>query len=228
MPTYLPLAIVSSVLLGMPHPGAAQSTEPVSLPKYYVGLAAYTSAYQPVGSRYWYRQKGFSVPLQVTVGYQFRPRWAVQAGLTFRGYSQNNSYVSYDYLGNGKMSPPFAVEGTDWVRTFSASVLARHTLTRAAVHRMQFDLLAGLTLEHFRNSWRTTRTDSARAPVTTTDSYHSSRLLVTGGLGMRYRCSQRLEATYNLLLNYGVNGGYGYSDRFTNSMALGAQYRFGR
>ena len=224
------VALASSLLLSAPRPSTAQTTEPAPLPKYYVGVAAYNSRYQRLGS--YYGQTGFKVPVQATFGYQLRPRWAVQVGLAYRGFSDNYDYIYKDFLGNGRYGPAYSTNTVRRYRTFSASALARYTLTREAAHHLQFDVLGGLTLEHVRNASRYTRTDSAAAPVTTDYGYSTNQLLLTTGLGMRYRFSQRLEATYNWLLSYGVTGyPYGsifYSDRFANSMALGLQYRFGR
>lgn len=230
MPYRLPIALAGSLLLGAPHPGAAQATEPAPLPQYYVGLAAYNSDFQHLGGYYW--RTGFGVPVQATFGYQLRPRWAVQAGLVYQGYSFAYDYTNRDLLTGGQYGPLYSASITERYRTFSASALARYTLTRKAAHRMQFDLLGGLTLEHYRNASRYTRTDSAAAPVATDSRYYYSQLLATTGLGLRYRFGQRLEATYNLLFSYGLTG-YGsaspsYSDRLTSSAALGLQYRFGR
>jgi hypothetical protein len=172
------------------------------------------------------------VPVQATFGYQLRPRWAVQVGLTYRGTSFSYDYTNRDYLGSGKYGPAYAANIKQHYRTFSASALARYTLTRQAAHRLQFDVLGGLTLEQLRSTARYTRTDSAATSVTTNPSYQINQLLATAGIGLRYRFNPRLEATYNLLTNYGLTGytytSALYSDRFTGSMALGVQYRFGR
>ena len=217
---------LAGLLLGVPLATLAQSPA-AAPPKFYAGLAAYVSDYQSINST----GRGFPVSLQATLGYQWRPRLAVQVGLAYRGsaYTYDES-PSRDYLGNGRYGPPYENILDVRFRSLSASLLGRYTLTRQAAHRLQFDVLAGFTLEHTHNIAYQTRTDSATAPVASTTAYNRSTLLATAGLGVRYRFGPRLEATYNLLLSTtlaDLTSSPGYY-RGSSSMALGVQYRFGR
>ena len=130
---------LGGLFLALPLLGHAQATapEPAPAPRFYVGLAAYSSDYQSIGSR---RPgvTGFAVPLQLTAGYQLRPRLAVQVGLAYSG-------SSYAYRGDGyfyNLNSPsnrgiyYNYSGKSNIRAASASVLARYTLTRKAGHRL--------------------------------------------------------------------------------------------
>jgi hypothetical protein len=219
--------VLAALLLSVPLLSHAQATEPAPQPKLYAGLAAYISSSQSINSA----STGFPVPLQATLGYQLLPRLAVQASLAYRGTSASYSYAFRDYYSNNSTGSPYTISGVNQQRSSSAAVLTRLTLTRQATHRLQFDLLAGLTLEHQRYRWTSMRTDSAAAPVASSNRTSTTLLLVTAGAGVRYRIGQRFEANYNLLLSTGIvdfNNRNSYYYRASSSMALGLQYRFGR
>ena len=219
-----PLAITS--LLGSSALASAQQAPtqqaPAPASRFYVGLAAYTSNYLPIG-RAW--QKGFLLPLQATVGYQLMPRLALQGSFAYS--SRGNSYAgtSYDLTSTGQVLVPYSYAGQYRQRLSSAALLARYTLTRQAASRWQFDLLGGLTLVHtsYEDSYeRTAGSSAARADQT---SYRTNSLLPTAGLGVRYRLLPKLEATSNVLLGLPV-AGYGTRE-LSPSLSLGLQYTFG-
>lgn len=226
--TALTHTLLATLLLGASLPSRAQTSAPSALPKLYGGLAAYVSSSHSIGLA---PETGFPLPLQATLGYQLLPRLAVQTSLAYRGGAYAYSYTSRDYAATGQMSPAYEIRGMSRRRALSAAVLTRLTLTRQAAHRLQFDMLAGLTLERLRYLYTSVRTDSAAAPVAFSYSTTSTGLLVTAGLGVRYRFGPRLEATYNWLFSTGLAGfdnGNNFNYRASASMALGAQYRFGR
>ena len=111
------------------------------------------------------------------------------------------------------------------------SVLARYTLTRNAGHRLQFDALGGLTLAYGRSFNRGTQTDSlGGAPRTLSFASHPTQLdlLLTAGVGMRYRLSPRFELFYDLTLNRALTGPpRPFSLGNAGSQALGLRFRFG-
>jgi hypothetical protein len=80
-------AFAVGLLLSLPLAGSAQSVAPTPTPRYYVGLAAYSSKYQYVGGNSF---RELRVPVQITAGYQLKPRLAVQVGVA---YSQS----TFDY-----------------------------------------------------------------------------------------------------------------------------------
>ncbi|NML63830.1 outer membrane beta-barrel protein [Hymenobacter sp. RP-2-7] len=221
--------ILAALLLGAPLLSRAQTpVAPTPLPRLYGGLAAYVSSFQSIGSG---PETGFPLPLQATVGYQLRPRLAVQGSVAYRGGAYAYTYTNRDYFANGQVGPAYEISGVSRRRALSAAVLTRLTLTRQAAHRLQFDLLAGLTLERIGYVYNSVRTDSAAAPVAAGYSTASTGLLVTAGPGLRYRFGPHLEATYNWLFSTGLAGfdnHNSYYYRSSASMALGVQYRFGR
>ena len=219
--------LLAALLLGAPLLGRAQATEPAP-PKLYGGLAAYVSSFQSIGSA---PETGFPLPLQATLGYQLLPRLAVQASVAYRGGAYAYSYTNRDYFANGQVGPLYEISGTSRRRALSAAVLTRLTLTRQATHRLQFDLLGGLTLEHLGYLYSSVRIDSAAAPVASGYATTSTGLLVTAGPALRYRFGPRLEATYHWLFSAGLAGFDNYTSfnyPSSASMALGVQYRFGR
>ncbi|MFD2718534.1 outer membrane beta-barrel protein [Hymenobacter monticola] len=224
---------LSGLLLALPLLSRAQAAP---APRYYVGLAAYSSDYQPLGSR---RPgvTGFPVPLQLTAGYQLTPRLAVQVGLAYSGSASAYNGEGYFYNLNSNQGIYYSYAGKSSIRNASASVLARYTLTRQPGHRLQFDALGGLTLEHRRGTDRGTYTDSLggrRNASPYDDRAAVNTLLLTAGLGTRYRLSSRFDLTLDLLLNRSLNAPapspifYNFQNGFSSSAALGVRYRFGR
>jgi len=221
MPT--PRLVLCSLLLGAPLLSYAQSAEPAPY-KFYGGLAAYSSEYNDFSHFPGY----FKLPIQATLGYQLRPRLAVQASVAYSSRSGSYSYSTY-YDASGQSYYP--TSGRFTTRYTSLSVLARYTLTRKPEHHVQFDALGGFTLEHYGGHDAGTKTDSLQNTTVTTPyeyNYTASTILATAGISVRYRFSQRLELVYDLAANYDLNSSrlYAYNG-FTSSAALGLRYRFG-
>ncbi|RZK97853.1 MAG: hypothetical protein EOO62_27375 [Hymenobacter sp.] len=217
----------SALLLSLPLLGHAQATE--FAPRYYVGLAAYSSGYQRLGGNYY---QSTSIPVQLILGYQLRPRLAMQLGVTYSGNAS-------DYAGIGSYyyhtpATPYYYDYTShstW-RNTSLTVLARYTLTRKPTHHVQFDALGGLGVEIQRISYSEVRNefDSTRTIFTRSDfssRYKENNLLLTAGIGTRYRFSKHLEALLDITFNQGVWGSLP-SRRLTSATALGLRYRFGQ
>ncbi len=216
------------LLLSLPLLGRAQTAD--APPRYYVGLSAYSSDFQPLGGTYY---GGTTVPVQLTVGYQLRPRLAVQLGVAYSGnsrtYTNDGPYGIYTAAGSPAYFATYSGR-TSW-RSASAGLLARYTLTRQPTHRVQFDALGGLTLDYDRTNYANTRTDTDNMQTviaTTAYDEHVSRtnLLLTGGLSTRYCFGQRLEAVLDVTLSRSFLRGQ-YSG-LPGSTALGLRYRFGQ
>jgi hypothetical protein len=211
----------------------AQATEPAPAPRFYGGLGVYSSSHQNLGG--W--GNGARIPVQALVGYQWRPRLAVQLGVAYSGnrseYAYSTSYSS------SYPSPPntvIDVAGTSTERSTTTSLLARYTLTRKLVHRFQADVLGGIKFEYsrYRESGTSTTYDQA-APVVTPFEYPSTytSTLLSIGPSLRYRVVSRLEVVYDLTFDFPVIGGkynnsiYSTNRRPQSTMALGVRYRFG-
>jgi hypothetical protein len=216
---------LAGLLLGAPLLSHAQGTEPTPY-KFYGGLAAYSSTYNGVSTF----PGHFRLPVQATLGYQVRPRLAVQAGVAYSATGRSYTYYSHDRATGQSFNPS---SGTYSNRYTSASLLARYTLTRKPEHHLQFDVLGGFTLEHYSYHDAGNQTDSLslqKTTVTTPYDYHHSdnTFLVSAGFSARYRFGQRLELVYDLATNYDVSSSRLYAYRgFTGSTALGLRYRFG-
>jgi hypothetical protein len=225
----IPRLILGSLLLGSSLTSYAQATEPAIVPKFYVGLGIYSGPYQNLG-RTNTRDNRLSVPVQATLGYQLRPRLAVQLGLTYSGYRYKSEY-DYDYTDTNNYRVNRNSNSTVAVRAVNTSLLMRYTLTRQPAHRFQVDLAGGLMLVHQRVHLISTNfysyIDYPQAPTTTVendDSYTYNELNVNLGPSFRYRFGQRLEAVGDILFNVPVTGNYRHLD---SSVALGLRYHFG-
>ncbi|MDO7853801.1 outer membrane beta-barrel protein [Hymenobacter convexus] len=224
---------LSGLLLALPLLGHAQTiAEPApASPRYYVGLAAYSSYYQPLEGRH-PGVTGLAVPLQLTAGYQLRPRLAVQVGLAYSSSAYTYNGDGYFYNLNSNKGIYYKYAGNSSNRNTSVSVLARYTLTRKPGHRLQFDALGGFALEHRRGTDRGTYIDSTggrRNENSYDDRASDNALLITAGLGTRYRLSPRFDLTLDLLLNRSLTSPpENYRAGLTGSGALGLRYRFGR
>lgn len=221
---FLRLAL-GALLLGSPLLSRAQTTDVAPAPRFYVGLAAYQSPYQGLDN---WRQSdtGFRVPVQLTVGYQLRPRLALELGVAYSGRTTRYAFDGSYYDANGT---PFNYQysNTTTQRTASVSALARYTLTRQPAHRLQVEALGGVTVVH-RNSYsRGFNTKDPSGPLQNTSfniRYSDNDLLLTAGLGLRYRLSPRFALNLDLTTNRNVNNDlFG----FTGSAALGLRYRIG-
>jgi Outer membrane protein beta-barrel domain len=228
---FLSLAF-GGLLLAAALPGRAQTTtDAPATPRFYVGLAAYHSNYQNLAS---WRQgdTGFRVPVQLTAGYQLRPRLALELGVAYSGRTATYAYdgYRYDYTTGTPTTSYFQHSATYTGRTTSVSALARYTLTRQPAHRLQVDVLGGFTLLHATSYARGfDRNDSSGSPQTTSFDVHSAAtdLLLTAGLGLRYRLTSRFGLNLDVTTNRNISRPTTYTG-FTGSTALGLRYGFGK
>lgn len=223
---------LGGLLLTAALPTLAQTAaEAPVAPRFYIGLAAYSSYYQKVGLSY--GSVGFPVPMQLTAGYQLRPRLAVQVGLAYSGASDSYFGITRYFTTASPKGVYYQQEGSSTTRNASASVLARYTLTRNLAHRFQVDVLGGVGLERRSYHNRGTEADSLSGRLQTTPYDYTrtqNTLLLSVGAGARYRVGQRFELTYDLLVSDAlpVSGPAGQFQGLTTSSALGLRYRFGR
>lgn len=196
------------------------------LPEYrlYGGLALYTGAAQSFGGFYGSR---FSVPVQATLGYQLRPRLAVQVALAYSSAKSDDSYA-HDYLDTNANLTSYTSTISASRRAYSTSVLARYTLTRKATHRVQVDALAGPSFDHSTGGFTSIDTATSQGTTTTSyyeQSYRTTNLLLNLGPSFRYRFGSHIEAMYDILFNVSLTSSYHNAN---TAMALGLRYRFGR
>jgi hypothetical protein len=221
--------ILGSLLLSSSVTVQAQSTAPVPTPHFYGGLGVYSSSHQNISS--W--GNGARVPVQAVVGYQLRPRLAVQLGVAYSGNRYTYFFDNYSYNYLPTPTTRSSVSGTATERSSTTSLLARYTLTRKLAHRFQADLLGGVKVEYSR--YRDVGTETSRDLTTTTStstpydypSTYNSTLLSLGA-SLRYRVVSRLEAVYDLTFDQPISNGYArYGLRPQATMALGLRYHFG-
>lgn len=219
--------ILAALLLGCPLSSAAQQLAPTPLPRYYVGVAGYISNYQSVGGN---SLSDLRVPIQVTAGYQFGPRLAVQLGVAYSQsvFDYSKQPAAY-YPPGGLIISDYSL-GKSITRHTAVSLLSRYTLTHQPTRRLQADLLGGITLERERHvtGYQYTAIDSTNAVLLTSRTeyrYQYSFWQLTAGLSTRYRFSSHLEAVLDATLNARLSG---LDSPPTLAGALGLRYRFGQ
>ncbi|MDO7853802.1 outer membrane beta-barrel protein [Hymenobacter convexus] len=226
---------LGALLLAAPVLGHAQTspaTDATAAPRFYVGLGAYSSYYQRFGREYLGTGAQVRVPVQLTAGYQLRPRLAVQLGVAYSGISQDYATAYYVYYTMNAPAGYTESKGAYTSRRTSVSALARYTLTRNLSHRLQFDALGGLTLERSSSHSKGIRSDSVQNTFVTAPydyRYAQNNLVLSLGAGVCYRIAPRFDLTYDLLLNGGVWSDQSYLYKgLSFSNALGLRYRFGQ
>jgi len=170
--------------------------------------------------------------VQLTVGYQLRPRLALELGVAYNGRTSRYAYEGNYYNAAG-INYYNKYTNTSTQRTTSVLALARYTLTRQPTHRLQFDVLGGLTALHRDSYSRGSETNDLTGTTQTTPfSYRGSdnALLLTLGGSARYRLSSQFELNFDLTTNYGVpiKSPSTQIEGFTGSAALGLRYHFGK
>jgi hypothetical protein len=216
----LQLTCSASLLLGLPLASAAQAAAPV--PRFYGGVGLYSSWYNTLGSHY---GDGNTVPVQVTLGYQLRPRLAVQGSFAYSSYSGTNAGTVIDYytgLGNSYLS-------NYRNRFYTLAAQVRYTLTRQPSHHFQFDILGGFTRESYSydgNGYYPSYVAANQPTVTSTYDNHSSNsnYLINAGPSVRYRIGQRFELAYSWTLGLDLRA----AEHPHDASSLGIRYRFGR
>jgi hypothetical protein len=224
--------ILGSLLLSLPLLGLAQDNPSVMAPKFYAGLALYSGSYHSLGrlktpaSVNTSSTSTYQLPVQATLGYQWRPRLAVQFGLVYSG-RKNDYATTNEYTDANSNRILFNSNGRSTLRHYTASLQARYTLTRKPDHRFQVDAVGGLAYDHqyYRGVGSTESTNVSQGTSTSTnydDTSPYNEASVVIGPSLRYRFGQRLEVVYDLLLNQPLN-----RQSNSGSMALGLRYRFG-
>lgn len=212
--------ILGCLVLGLPIIGQAQTTEAVPTPRFYIGLGVYSSYYNRLGNPY---GLGKAVPVKATLGYQLRPRLALQASLAYSGNSGHNAGTFTDYA-TGNTGEYFSNYRN---RFFTLAVQGRYALTRQAAHRLQLDAVAGATVERstFRGNGTNPDFSSPFPGATTFYDLNSSNnvYLVSLGPSVCFRLASRVEAVGDWLLNVDTRA----AEHPNSSFALGLRYRFG-
>lgn len=169
------------------------------------------------------------MPVQLTAGYQLRPRLALELGVAYSG--RTTTYAYEGYYSSGGTPYYYQRSNTATSRTTSVSALARYTLIRQPAHRLQVDALGGFTLLHRNYYSRGFEGDDLSGSLQTkpfTVRSASTDLLLTAGRGLRYRLTPRFELNFDLATNYNLTSPTVHNDGFTGSSALGLRYRFGQ
>ncbi|MBF9221059.1 outer membrane beta-barrel protein [Hymenobacter ruricola] len=230
MPSPLRLAL-GGLLLAAPSLSHAQTAEPAqtTASRCYVGLAAYHSNFQNLAS--WRSgDSGFRVPVQLSGGYQLRPRLALELGVAYSVRTTRYAYDSYYFNTSGVAPAYYQYSNTTTGRTTSVTALARYGLTRQPAHRFQAQALGGLTWVHRSFYSRGFEGDNLSGtlqsvPFETRGTMND--LLLTAGVGLGYRLSPRFALNLDLTTNYDLRRSDTF-DQYTGSAALGVRYRLGK
>ncbi|TGE09348.1 outer membrane beta-barrel protein [Hymenobacter fodinae] len=209
---------VGVALLSTPLFSLAQTTEPET-PRYYIGVSAFTNFSQRLSREL---DKSTVPPLQLTLGYQLNPRWAVQLGAAYSSSPGSYAGTLHDIYGN-----PIGNYRNDYRNTaLTVTALGRYTLTRTLSHRFQVDALGGFTWDHETYQGKGYNPDyvTTSGTVPFERSSQTNHKALSLGPSFRYRIISGLEAVAEGTVNMDLR-----SPRVvTTSGAVGLRYRFGR
>ncbi|GAB3230832.1 hypothetical protein GCM10027346_16800 [Hymenobacter seoulensis] len=207
---------ISAALLSLPLLGVAQTTEPET-PRFYVGVSAYTNWYQRASRGL---DNGKWPPLQLTLGYQLRPRLGVQVSTAY-----NSSTFSYEGVVNDFTGSPVEYSSKRRNTSLNVSVLGRYTLTRDLSRRFQIDALGGFTLDRDTYHLKGYGLDNNRPGETVAfeRNRQANHYGLSIGPSVRYRLFSGLEAVGEGTLNLGLQS----PNALTTSGSIGLRYRFG-
>ena len=213
----------------------AQTNASPSFPRGYVGLQYGRQEYHLAPSA----TSGSANPepgrtnarrLQLTLGYQIKPRFAVQVGI-----APVKQSFSYGGSGTNNAGQPVSEKGISTNTSLALPILVRYTLVPKPWKNLQLDVLAGTVLFGSDGTSDFTRTENG---VITTQSRNVTKVrnaFIAAGPSARYEFGRHLagfadwmfyknlrytEPTY-LGIDPGNKAG------ITNSFNLGVRYRFG-
>jgi hypothetical protein len=196
-----PLVLITG-LLGTLLPLASPAQTAPTSPRFYVGVGANMLANVPFNDRALLPVVPRLFGPSLTAGWLFTPRWALQVGFSY----------------HGKNTPNPAGGPTIETNYFLVPALLRYTVTAPATP-VQFDVLAGATLVHLRDDWRTYSGPS---------SYTATRVNLTVGPAVRAALSAHWEVTAASLVSMLVGQNYyTFSNRLFLNTSLGLNYKFG-
>lgn len=212
----------TSLLLALPLASAAQALPPL-FSRLYTGVGIHLNPYSD----------NKNLLPEATLGYQLRPRLAVQASATYPTHSlggdQLHSGALYSYTGAGGATiyGPAGQQFFVWrlaTAGWSASVAARYTLTRQPQRHLQVDVLGGLLLDHLRRSYEDiTLLDSTRA-VIASNEWHTTTTSSWLRLGPSLRAE--LGRHFELALDISALKSLNYFTRWGVAGSVGLRYRW--
>ncbi|SNC76905.1 Outer membrane protein beta-barrel domain-containing protein [Hymenobacter gelipurpurascens] len=208
---------IGAVLFSFPLLSFAQTSEPET-PRYYVGVSAFTNFSQRLSRSI---DPSTVPPLQLTLGYQLNPRWAVQLGASYSTSPGSYSVIPRDANGNviaGFYSNKYRNT------SLALTALGRYTLTRDLNKRFQVDAIGGFSLDYETYKGRGYNYDPIQeASISFNRNSKIYHKALSIGPSFRYRLFSGLEAIGEGTVNMDLR-----SPRVvTPSGAIGLRYRFG-
>lgn len=208
-----------ALLLLKAAPATAQTA---SSPKIYIGVQGFAGNYDLIYPRETSSRLIAAKPVQVTVGVQFAPQWAVQVGWVG---SKQVFRTSGEYVNTtGKLT---RYDSRDEQGSMAFPVLLRYTITHKAAHRIQFDGVAGLTIVRGTYREQATRWDDGQAVYQLTRANQTVNAILTAGPAIRCAVGSRVELLGMATLNKTLSGRT-MQTGITTTVSAGIQYVFTR
>ncbi len=214
---------LSAVLLslGFAQTSFAQTGPGQPFPRLYAGanffVGQYTISY-PSGLGEWLGV----YPYELNLGYQLRPGLAVQVG--WAHLHEHSEAENLLVNAAGKVLARDAASGEHGLTV--VPTLLRYTVTRRLKHRVQFDVLGGLTFLRATSHSVGGYTDSMLVVTPYRFDREATNVLLTIGPSIRFAFGRHVEAVADVVYNRSLVGGFARRHSLTPTFAFGLRYRF--
>lgn len=161
-------------------------------------------------------------PYELNLGYQLRPGLAVQVG--WAHLHEHSETDRIDTNAAGKVT--YRLFGSGERDLTVVPTLLRYTVTRRLKHRVQFDVLGGLTFLRATFYGVGGYTDSTLTVIPFSNARKATNVLLTIGPSIRFAFGRHVEAVADVVLNRSLVGGFSRPHSLTPTFAFGLRYRF--
>lgn len=222
--------LLSLCLLLCAHSLWAQTESQNFFPRWYAGLQYGRQDYQLFLPRNPELGRTNARRPQLTLGYQFRPKLAVQVGI-----APIKAAFSYEGSGTNQAGEPLSEAGSSKGRSLAVPIVVRYTLAVKPWRNLHVDALAGGVLFWSRSQTEFARTENG----VITSSYQSTDKLMNAyaalGPSVRYGFGRHVEVFSDWMFYKNLRSASasnqavstGNKAGITNSLNLGVRYRFG-
>lgn len=170
-------------------------------------------------------------PWQLSAGGNLSPRLALQLGYSYR---HEEDHLDPSYTGTTLSGQFISGSSSDERWTHCVPLLARYTALGFPNHRLQADLLLGLTLLHTREFSAVESRVDYQVVSKRSDQYKATQGYISGGFGLHYSFSYHFEGILDCTYSHNFHPASedvhlnvtGNRFGLTRALSLGLRYRF--